>query len=84
MNTVDKYLDNLNEEKMDFKMAFHAMDNKLYNSLRDSFYGVADNLDNLVNDLAKAKKDDKIFNQEYKNAAAALAAFKKIDMGAGL
>ena len=84
MNTVDKYLDNLNEEKMDFKMALSVMDNKLYNNLRDSYYGVGDNLDNLVKFLYKAKKDDNIFTQEYKNAAAALAAFEKMNMGSGI
>ena len=84
MNTVDKYLDNLNEEKMDFKMALSVMDNKLYNNLRDSYYGVGDNLDNLVKFLYKAKKDDNIFTQEYVNAAAALKAFEKIDMGSAL
>ena len=83
-NTVDKYLDNLNEETTDFKMAFKVMDNKLYNSMRDAYYGVGDNLDGLVKFLYKAKKDDKIFTQEYVNAAAALKAFEKIDMGSAL
>jgi hypothetical protein len=86
MDLIEKYLGEITEGKTskEEKDALRDMDNREFNKLRDSYYGVSDHIRNLVGSINSLNGNTGLFGKDLKFAKQALAAFDKIGLGAVL
>ena len=74
MNMINKYL---NEKKYDIKDFLKNLDNKDHRSLKDNYYGVADNLEPLYEEMMKYPE----LRDEASWVKKSIDMFSKITLG---
>lgn len=75
---IEKYL---GEGYDDLRSALKGLDEYTFTNLKDSYWGVSDNIGNLVKSLKNASKQEPYLKQELKIAQQLEKIFRKMTLG---